>query len=177
MRLRKQKDRATIASPLRRRLLLLAGATVLAGCAGSGERTGPRVYARVFQGEKILYVSVTGLRPGERVMSVALVAADGSRKSLASGSIRQRAAGEPAPGRGATISSAEGGGVQYDARIPLRSGRRRPPRKPSLSGEAEVRLPLTNAVKVAANPGAFRVQVEYLDRDGMTRVVSVTPRA
>ncbi len=178
MRLRKQKDRATIASPRRRRLVLLAGATVLASCSGLGEQAGPHVYARVYQAEKILYVSVTGLRPGERVTAITLVAADGSETAFTSGTVRQRAAGEAAPGRGTTISSDKaGGGVTFGARVPLRRGRRRPPQRPSLSGEAEARLPLENAVEVAANPEAYSVQVEYLDRDGMTRVISVTPRA
>ena len=174
---RKQNNCAEIASAARRRFLLFFGAAALASCSSLGERSGPQVYARVYQADRSLFVSVTGLRPGERVTGVALVAADGSRTVLASGSMRQRNAGEPARGRGATISSNEDGSVTFGSRVQLRSGGRSPPRRLSLSGEAEARLPLESAIEVAANPGAYSVQVEYLDGDGVMRVVSVTPRA
>ena len=103
MRLRKQKATGQ-GSHVTRRLLLFAGPLLLAGCStddGAPARPRePEVNARLLQTRRNLRVSVTGLRPGERVTAVTLVGPDAEVLAAGPASLYQREAGDPGPGRG-----------------------------------------------------------------------------
>lgn len=183
MSLRKQKAGGR-GPRLTRRALLLAGPVLLAGCStDDGAPASPRkpeVNARLLQTRRTLRVTVTGLRPGERVTAVTLAGPDAEDLVAAPATLRQRAAGDPGPGRGVSVtgSSDRGLGVSFsfDFIGRLFGSGRRPPRKLGLTGEAEANIPIGDPLPLVAAPEAYRVEIDYLDTDGVQRRLSVIPR-
>lgn len=183
MSLRKQKA-GGLGLRVTRRTLLLAGPVLLAACStDDGAPTsprGPEVNARLLQGRRTLRVTVTGLRPGERVTEVTLAGPDAEDLVAAPATLRQRAAGDPGPGRGVSVTgnSDKGLGVSFGFDFIGRlfgSGRRPPPRL-GLTGEAEANIPISDPLPLVAAPEAYRVEIDYLDTEGQSRRLSVIPR-
>ena len=183
MSLRKQKAGGR-GPRVTRRALLLAGPAMLVGCStDDGAPASPRepeVNARLLQNRRSLRVSVTGLRPGERVTAVTLVGPDAETLAAGPASLYQREAGDPGPGRGVSVtgSSDEGLGVSFsfDFIGRLFGSGRRPPRKLGLTGEAEANIPISDPTPLVAEPEAYRVEIDYLDTNGQPRRLSVIPR-
>ena len=183
MNVRKQKAGGR-SRCITRRLLLCAGPLLLAGCStddsASTSPREPEVNARLLQNRRSLRVSVTGLRPGERVTAVTLVGPDSETLAAGPASLYQREAGDPGPGRGVSVtgSSDEGVGVSFsfDFIGRLFGSGRSPPRKLGLTGEAEANIPISDPLPLVAEPEAYRVEIDYLDTNGQPRRLSVIPR-
>ena len=183
MSLRKQKAGGRSRS-LTRRLLLFAGPLLLAGCStddsASTSPREPEVNARLLQNRRSLRVSVTGLRPGERVTSVTLVGPDAETFAAGPASLYQREAGDPGPGRGVSVTGSSDRGVgvsfSFDFIGRLFGSGRSPPRKLGLTGEAEANIPISDPLPLVAEPEAYRVEIDYLDTNGQPRRLSVIPR-
>ena len=183
MSLRKQKAGGRSRS-LTRRLLLFAGPLLLAGCStddsASTSPREPEVNARLLQNRRSLRVSVTGLRPGERVTSVTLVGPDAETFAAGPASLYQWEAGDPGPGRGVSVTGSSDRGVgvsfSFDFIGRLFGSGRSPPRKLGLTGEAEANIPISDPLPLVAEPEAYRVEIDYLDTNGAQRRLSVIPR-
>lgn len=183
MSLRKQKT-GGLGPRFTRRTLLLAAPILLAACSSDdGGPTSPRepeVNARLLQSRRNLRVTVTGLRPGERVTAVTLAGPDAAALASAPATLRQREAGDPGPGRGVSVTgnSDRGLGVSFsfDFISQLFGSSRRPPRKLGLTGEAEADIPISDPLPLVAEPEAYRVEIDYLDTEGVQRRLSVIPR-
>ncbi len=183
MSLRKQKA-GSQGRCIPRRLLLFAGPLLLAGCStddsASTSPREPEVNARLLQNRRSLRVSVTGLRPGERVTAVTLVGPDAETLAAGPASLYQREAGDPGPGRGVSVTGSSDRGVgvsfSFDFIGRLFGSGRSPPRKLGLTGEAEANIPISDPLPLVAEPEAYRVEIDYLDTNGQPRRLSVIPR-